>query len=88
MFFTSGNSSCQTHICSHYSLYQQHCKENNIPKNHHAIPQDIWREMKAAKTKSEEKHQVKLNGMLEKQPQEFTCDGVMEAVAKFVACDD
>ena len=34
------------------------------------------------------KKQVKLDGMLEKQPQEFTCDGVMEVVAKFVACDD
>jgi hypothetical protein len=44
--------------------------------------------MKAAKTKSKEKHQVKLDGILEKWPQEFTCNGVMEAVTKFVACDD
>jgi hypothetical protein len=69
-------------------LYQQRCKENNTPENHHTIPQDIWREMKAGKTKPKGKQQVKLDGMLEKQQQEFTCDGVMEAVAKFVACDD
>jgi hypothetical protein len=69
-------------------LYQQRCKENNTPENHHAIPRDIWREMKAGKTKPKGKQQVKLDGMLEKQQQEFTRDGVTEAVAKFVACDD
>jgi hypothetical protein len=69
-------------------LYQQCCKKNNISENHHAIPRNIWREIKAVKIKSKEKHQVKLDGILEKQPQEFTRNGVMEAIAKFVACDD
>ena len=44
--------------------------------------------MKAGKTKPKQKQQVKLDRMLEKQQQEFTCNGVMEAVIKFVACDD
>jgi hypothetical protein len=44
--------------------------------------------MKAEKTKPKAKQQVKLDGMLEKQKQVFTRDGVTEAVAKFVACDD
>jgi hypothetical protein len=66
-------------------LYQQCCKEKNIPENHHAIPQDIWREMKAGKLKPK---QAKLDGILEKKQQEFTHDGVKEAVAMFVACDD
>jgi hypothetical protein len=66
-------------------LYQQCCKEKNIPENHHTILQDIWREMKAGKLKLK---QVKLDRMFEKKQQEFTCYGVKEAVAKFVACDD
>jgi hypothetical protein len=41
--------------------------------------------MKAGKLKPK---QAKLDRMLEKKQQEFTCDGVKEAVARFVACDD
>ena len=44
--------------------------------------------MKAEKLKPKGKQQVKLDGMLEKKQQEFTREGVIEAVAKFVACDD
>ena len=87
-FFTGGNSSCRAHIRSHYPLYQQRCKEQNIPENHYAIPREIWRQMKAEKLKLKGKQQVKLDGMLEKKQQEFTREGVIEVVTKFVACDD
>ena len=66
-FFTGGNSSCQAHIRSHYPLYQQRCKEQNIPENHYAIPQEIWRQMKAEKLKPKGKQQVKLDGILVKE---------------------
>ena len=44
--------------------------------------------MEAEKTKPKGKQQVKLDGMLEKQAQEFTHDGVVEVVTKFVVCND
>ncbi|KAH9954727.1 hypothetical protein BJV74DRAFT_800232 [Russula compacta] len=37
-FFIGGNLTCRAHICQHYMLYKEHCKEGNIPENHHAIP--------------------------------------------------
>jgi hypothetical protein len=87
-FFTGGNSTCRAHIRSHYQIYKQRCKDNDIPENHHAIPRDIWKEMQAAKMKG--KKQVKIDDILGKStaPQEFTREGILHAVAQFVACDD
>jgi hypothetical protein len=87
-FFTGGNSTCRAHIHCHYNVYKERCKEKGIPENHHAIPREIWKEMQAEKLKG--KMQVKIDEILEKStaPQEFTCDGVLNAVARFVACDD
>lgn len=46
--------------------------------------------MQAEKNEPKGKKQGLIDNMLEKAkaPQEFTRDGVIEAVAKFVACDD
>ncbi|KAF8240406.1 hypothetical protein L208DRAFT_1068752, partial [Tricholoma matsutake] len=45
VFHTGGNSSCQQHIRQHYEIYQQWCKEANIPEHHWAIPCLIWKRM-------------------------------------------
>jgi hypothetical protein len=73
---------------SHYPFYQQQCKELDIPENHFAIPRVIWKEMEEKRLKG--KKQEKLDKMLEieKKPWEFTCEGVLHAVAQLVACDD
>ncbi|KAH9973657.1 hypothetical protein BGW80DRAFT_1123557, partial [Lactifluus volemus] len=44
-FHTGGNSSCCVHIHQHYTLYQEQCKEANIPEQHWAIPCPIWNGM-------------------------------------------
>lgn len=87
-FFTGGNSTCRVHICSHYNEYKERCKEDDIPENHHAIPREILKENEEAKSKG--KQQVKIDKILDKAtvPREFTREGVLHAVAQFVACDD
>lgn len=86
-FFTGGNSTCRAHIRCHYDVYKERCKENNIPENHHAIPREILKKMKEAKLGG--KKQVKIDNILVKSTAgEFTREGVLHAVAQFVACDD
>ena len=87
-FFTGGNSTCRAHIHSHYDVYRECCKEKGIPENHHAIPREILKQMEEEKLKG--KKQTKIDNMLEKSraPHEFTREGVLHAVAQFVACDD
>ena len=87
-FFTGGNSTCRAHIRSHYYVYRERCKEKGIPENHHAIPREILKQMEEEKLKG--KKQTKIDNMLEKlrAPHEFTREGVLHAVAQFVACDD
>ena len=87
-FFTGGNSTCQAHIRCHYNVYKERCKENGIPENHHAIPRDLLKQMEEEKSKG--KKQTKIDNILDKStaPREFTREGVLHAVAQFVACDD
>ena len=87
-FFTGGNSTCRAHIRCHYKVYKERCQEKEIPENHHAIPREILKQMEEEKSKG--KKQVKINNILEKStgPREFTREGVLHAVAQFVACDD
>jgi hypothetical protein len=87
-FFTGGNSTCRAHIRCHYNEYQTRCKEGGIPENHHAIPREILKKIEEEKLNG--KKQVKIDNMLEKStaPQVFTREGVLHAVAQFVACDD
>jgi len=89
-FFVGGNSTCRVHIRSHYLLYQQCCKEQEIPENHYTIPQAIWKEMEEEKRGSKGKKQAKIDWAFEKEngKRAFTCEGVLNAVAQLVACDD
>ncbi|KAH9041793.1 hypothetical protein EDB85DRAFT_1886448 [Lactarius pseudohatsudake] len=93
-FHIGGNSSCRAHIRKHYELYKQRCKDENIPENHYAVPQVIWKELQNLKANPKAKRQGKLDGPLgsmkgpSPHAQEFTQDGVLHAVARFVACGD
>ena len=51
VFHTGRNSSCQSHICQHYELYKDLCKQGNIPEQHWAIPCSIWNEWKSHRGK-------------------------------------
>lgn len=87
-FFLGGNSSCRTHIRSHYKEYEKRCNEANIELNHHAIPRPIWKKMKEKKN-AKGKIQGTLDDMLQPQkPKEFRRENVLDAVAKLVACGD
>jgi len=89
-FHTGGNSSCRAHIRKHYELYKQQCKDGDILENHHALPRPLWKELQEAKKNPKVMQQGKLDGVIKtiKSPLEFTREGVLHAVAKFVACDD
>lgn len=86
-FFTGSNSSCRQHIRQHYELYKQKCDDEHILLNHRAIPPQLLKEME---TLQEKKKQTTLDDAVIKlsPPTQFTRDGLLEAVAKFVACDD
>ena len=86
-FFCGSNTTCRQHIRQHYDVYQQRCREQGIAESHRAVPPHILKEREAVK---KPKKQVKLDGMFEnlKKPAEFSREGIIEAVAKFVACDD
>jgi hypothetical protein len=86
-FLTGSNLSCCTHLHCHYEIYQQWCKERNIPENHHCTPWHIWRVMKARKNPLV---QGTLDGIFMKEtgPQEFSWEAVLGAIAWFVACND
>jgi hypothetical protein len=89
-FYVGGNSTCRSHIRQHYELYQRLCKEKGIPENHYAIPRAIWKEMERKKNNPKEKTQGKLDGLIERVqgPREFTRESALQAVTKFIACDD
>jgi hypothetical protein len=86
-FFCGSNTSCRQHIRQHYTIYQQRCKDEGVTENHRAIPPQILKEREAAK---KPKKQTNLDGIVikEQRPAEFSRDSILEAVAKFVACDD
>ena len=77
-FFLGGNSSCQTHIWSHYKEYEKRCNEANIELNHHAIPHPIWKKMKEEKKNAKGKIQGTLDDMLQpRKPKEFHRENVL-----------
>ena len=86
-FFCGSNTSCRQHIRQHYAIYQQQCKEQGLTENYWAVPTQILKEREAAK---KPRKQMNLDGIVikEKRPADFSRDGILEAVAKFIACDD
>ena len=86
-FFSGSNTSCRQHIHQHYTIYQQRCQEQELTENYRAVPPQILKEREAAK---KPKTQKNLDGIVikGKRPAEFTREGILEAVAKLIACDD
>lgn len=91
-FFTGGNSSCRQHIRQHYAIYQERCKEADIPEHHWAIPRPVWRKMEEEKRgkKGPVANQGTLDGMLVETLNSpvFTRENVLHKVTQFVAVDD
>jgi len=92
-FHIGSNSSCRAHIRQHYKLYQERCKEANIPEQHWAIPRPIWNEMEEARTRDKNR-KVSKQGTLDLTvtklvgPQVFTRQNLLHAVTQFVTVDD
>ncbi len=79
---------CSTFVC-HCTLYKDYCAKLGLKENHHAILCDIVKAEVDAK-KQKKKGQQKLDSVMQKasQPKEFSWEGVLKAVAKFIVCDD
>jgi hypothetical protein len=85
-FFLGGNSTLRQHCRKHYEIYKQKCEAANIPMNHHAIPPKI---AEALARSERERSQTTLDSIVINRPDAaFTRDGILHAVAQFVACDD
>jgi hypothetical protein len=54
------------------------------------LPRELWKKLEEAKKNPKAMQQQKLDGAFKaiKAPAEFTREGVLHAVALFVACDD
>jgi hypothetical protein len=89
-FFTGGNSSCRQHIRQHYTIYQERCKEADLPEHHWAIPRPLWRKMQEGKRGEKVTKQGTLDGMLVETLicPAFTRENVLHMVMQFVAVDD
>jgi len=93
-FLTGGNSSCRQHIRQHYPIYQERCKEANIPEHHWAMPRPLWREMEEERKGKVDPEtpgtQKTLDGALVKKPPPlvFAREDVLHKVTQFVAVDD
>ena len=83
------NSTCRYHIRQHYEVYQERCEAAGVPEHHWAIPRNI---MGATNLKAEKGGigQKTLDTVFKKvtMPAGFTREGIREALAKFVVCDD
>ena len=89
-FHTGSNSSCHVHIRQHYTLYQEQCKEENIPVHHWAIPRSIWNEAKESQKRSTGTKQATLDPVVVKMvgPQGFTRANLLHAVTQFITVDN
>ena len=87
-FHTGGNLSCQQHIHQHYDVYQQRCKESNIPEHHWAIPRAIWNKTKEKKKEVKGLKQRRLDELIGKPEAPFTRENVLHMVTQFVAVND
>jgi hypothetical protein len=86
-FLKGGNSTCRGHIAGfHFTEYERRCKAQNLKLNHRCIPEDVAR----ARSKKEKEGPVQMKLEFGKAiaVAEFTREGVLDAVAKFIACDN
>jgi len=85
---------CRFHICQHYNAYKEKCDAADIPLNHWAIPQSIWKAMEEAKelekqgwkTKKQTQQQLQYEAVV--GTHEFTRAGTLHAVAKLIATNN
>ena len=89
-FHIGGNSSCRQHIRQHWELYEKGCKDKNIPVNHWAIPRPILKNLKEGNegVGNQTKEQSTLGFEKMIGPREFTREGILQSVAKFIATDN
>ena len=93
-FFKGANSTCRFHICQHYKEYKERCEKEDIPMNHRAIPQPIWKVMEEEKEERErgrstkKQTQQKLGFKTMTGPREFTRSSVLHEVAKLIATNN
>ena len=86
-FLKGGNSTCCMHIASnHFEEYERLCKAMKVKVNHRCIPEALGL---ARKAKGKGKEKASTQSKLEfGKAVEFTREGILEAVAKFIACDN
>lgn len=89
-FFTGGNSSCRQHIRQHYAIYQERCKDENIPEHHWAMPRPLWRQLEDEKRGKKLGTQGTLDGLLVEKPAPvvFTRENVLHVITQFIAVDN
>jgi len=93
-FHKGSNSSCGLHLRQHYAIYKEKCEKEDIPINHWAIPQEIWKAMEENKVLDERGRQTKkkqqqtLDFKIVTGPREFTRSGVLQAVAALIATNN
>lgn len=90
-FIAGHNSTDRYHVRLHFDIYKTKCKEAGLPVHHHAIPRDIWKKLQEkAQGKTKGTGQQTLDASFKRVdvPKGFTQDGILHAVAKFVAVDD
>jgi len=78
------------HIRQHYQLYQEQCKEKNIPENHWAIPRPIWNARQELEKHGKDTKQATLDLMVTKSvgPLVFMRKNLLHAITKFITVDD
>jgi hypothetical protein len=87
-FLTGSNTSCRGHIRQHYEYYAKCCKEAGIKESEHCVPRAILR---ARNSTLKALTQTKLDAIAttsESAPKQFSREGTLRAVTKFIACDD
>ena len=91
-WFRGGTSSLRRHIASaHYPEYHKVCEEKELTEQKEAIPK--WKKLeleKKAARASNPKTQSTLDGIVRTAnvPTAFSKDGIIDAVVKFIVCDD
>jgi len=78
------------HICQHYTLYQELCKEANIPVHHWAIPHPIWNKAKESQKHGTSTKQGTLDLVVVKLvgPQGFSQENLLHVVTQFITIDN
>jgi hypothetical protein len=74
----------------HYETYKTRCEAGKIAMSDWAIPRPMWKEMERKNTRAGVAMQCKLDDHIEllSAPKVFTREGVLDAIARHIICDD